>query len=285
MTELDRLQLEIYTNKKNYQIEYTGDGKDCVAIYITSNNLFYPHNVENFKWSVLEKDRFEWTRMKVRRAQKHIFLRDVYKQWYASGINSELNNIDKVIEWLREEIKGYSSIVCIGSSGGGYLATILGPILKADIVLNFNGQWNIFDNIERNGEIISPVLKKYLDATSDEVKYYNIAQRDFDYHRTFYFVSTRSAWDKRQLSLLKDLTNIHIIRFYNSHHGIPFLKCSLPILINMNFEKLCKLDKSLHIPVLFDIKVSGFVTTMKFLFNLIIKLTKKCIKNDHCSKN
>lgn len=271
MTKLAELQNSIYTDQTNFCIEYTGTQRGCVAVYLTSNNLFYPHNEEMFRKAVIEKNRFEWTRLKIKRAQKHIFLRDIYKQWYGIGINKELDSIDKVVEWLKDEVKGYSSIICIGSSGGGYFASIIGSKLQADLVLNFNGQWDIHDSIEDNGIIISPVLKKMLAEKHPGIKYFNIVREEFDYSRIFYFVSSKSPVDIRQLELASSFKNIHIIRFSNSHHGIPFLKCTLSRVINMTYEELCELENHEHLPVLFDIKLIGLTKTAGFLLKLIKK--------------
>lgn len=274
MSKLDELQLNKYTKDSNCRIEYTGEKRDCVAIYLTSNNLFFPHTDEIFWKAVVEKDRYEWTKQKISYAQKHIFLRDIYKQWYASGINSTLDSIDKVVEWLKVEVKDYTRIVCLGSSGGGYFASILGAKLKADIVLNFNGQWDIYDNIERDGRIISPVLKRMLDNHDEGVKYFNISREEFDYPRTFYFVSTKSSCDAQQLALVKNFSNIHVVRFCNSHHGIPFLKCSLPRILNMNYDELCQLEHSEHLPILFDMRMAGILPTIRFMFKMIKKKLK-----------
>lgn len=119
METLDEMQSRAYRELDNYKIEYTGEGRECVAVYLTSNALFYPHTAEKFNEAVIERDRYEWTRLKIRRAQKHIFVRDIYKQWYASGINSTINSIDKLTEWLRKETSGYNSLIINGSSGGG----------------------------------------------------------------------------------------------------------------------------------------------------------------------
>lgn len=119
MTELDKLQKKAYNERLNYRIEYTAEGHDCVAVYFTSNALFSPHSADAFRFSVMERDRYEWRRNMVSRAQKHIFLRDIYKQWYASGINAEINSVDRLTEWLREQTNGYKSLIFSGSSGGG----------------------------------------------------------------------------------------------------------------------------------------------------------------------
>lgn len=119
MESLEEMQEHAYSELGNYKIEHTGEGRECVAVYFTSNALFFPHDAEHFRHSVLEKDYYEWTRQKIRRATKHIFLRDIFKQWYARGINRHINSIDKLTEWLKQETNNYNSLIFIGSSGGG----------------------------------------------------------------------------------------------------------------------------------------------------------------------
>lgn len=224
-----------------------------------------------FRFSIIKKNRYEWTNLKIKRAYKHIFIRDIYKQWYASGINAEINTLDKLIEWLRNETLNYNEIIMVGSSGGGYAATIAGVKLKASLIFNFNGQWNLYDNIERNGEIISPILKRMLDNNDSGTQYFDIANTEYDYNRVFYFVSKFSPWDKKQYSLIKDFRNTNIICFYNNHHGIPFFKSSLPAILAMKQEELKKLAKQQHIPFFFDCRIAGFKNTISFVLKSLIK--------------
>lgn len=139
------------------------------------------------------------------------------------------------------------------------------------MVLSFNGQWYITDNIESDGKVISPVLKRMVDENADGVKYFDIARSEFDYPRTFYFVSVMSPWDARQLQRVEHFKNIHIIRFRNSHHGIPFLKSSLPRVLNMSFEELCGLEMYKHSPIVFDIGIGGLRPTIKCLWHILRK--------------
>lgn len=228
-----------------------------------------------FRFSVLEKNRYEWINLTIERAYKHIFIRDIYKQWYASGINSEINTLDKMIEWLRNETQDYKDIIMVGSSGGGYAATVAGVKLNASLILNFNGQWNLYDNVERNGQIISPILKEMIDRNDIGIKYLDIAHLEFDYNRIFYFVSILSPWDKKQSTLIKDFKNINIIRFYNKHHGVPFFKSTLPAILAMNQEELKKLTKHLQIPIIFDCRIAGLRRTLSFIAS---SLTKRFLK-------
>ena len=43
----------------------------------------------------------------IKRASKHIFVRDVFKTWYITGINSKINNVPLLAELLRKETEGY----------------------------------------------------------------------------------------------------------------------------------------------------------------------------------
>lgn len=271
MKSLEELQVAQYSTNSNIFVEYTDSVRNCAAIYFTSNSLFYPHTAEDFQRAVIEKDRYEWTKLKLNRAQKHIFVRDIYKQWYGIGVNAEINSMDKLISKLKDETNDYNEIVTIGSSGGGYAATLIGVQLKASMILNFNGQWEINSAIENNGDIISPILKKMQDEQHPGVKYFNIATPEYDSDKIFYFVSKLSKWDKKQLACIGHFKKVNIITFFNNHHGIPFFKSSLPKLLNSDYATLQKYKDSAHLPFFFDCQVAGFIVTVEFLFRLIKK--------------
>ena len=88
-------------------------------------------------------DKFEWRKHLIRRAYKQIWIRDITKEFYVRGINNQINSIDKMIDFLKKETEGYRSI-CIGSSAGGYIATLLGAVLNAEYVYCFSGYFNLF---------------------------------------------------------------------------------------------------------------------------------------------
>ena len=117
-----------------------------------------------------------------------------------------------------------------------------------------------------------------LDEGHDGVKYFNIARKEFDYSRTFYLVSDHSPWDSKQIRLVEGFKNIHIIRFHNRHHGIPFLKVALPTILNMSYEELCHLEKQGHWPVIFEMGLVGIMPTCKYLLKLSKKIIKKKIQ-------
>ena len=88
---------ECYAQEDNFLVEFTPvavsseDILPVCAIYFSSHGLYYPNTEEAFRQNILKNNRFEWQRNKVPYASKHIFLRDLHKQWYLTGVNAELD--------------------------------------------------------------------------------------------------------------------------------------------------------------------------------------------------
>ena len=94
----------------NYIIEtnkVAGTEPKICAIYFSSNFIYYPNNEASFCAAIFDKNRFEWWNLRHPKACKHIFIRDVYKQWYLHGINVELDSIEKLSDFLKEEFSEY----------------------------------------------------------------------------------------------------------------------------------------------------------------------------------
>lgn len=273
---LEERQKEWYDFHDNYLIETDGGVLGgTVAIYFCSNNLFFPHTLEDFEKQVVKKDRYEWYGMRVKRASKHIFVRDVYKQWYASGLNKNIPDIDSMFSFFKKECEGYGEIITVGSSAGGYASILFGTMLNANICLSFNAQWELFSSVERDGKIISPILYKLREVGG--AKYMDIAKPEYDKESVFYFISTKSPWDIQQNEHASNLQHINRIFFSTSHHGIPFLKCSLIDMLQYNKSQLLEMPGKTYHPLLFSFNVSGIVKSLSFLFREAwTVLIKKC---------
>lgn len=92
-----------------------------------------------------------------KKAYKHIFIRDVFKQWYLAGINSNINTPEKLIEFLRKETEGYHTVM-LGSSAGAYAAILYGSLLQTKKVLAFNPQYELKSLLNRSSEKINPLV-------------------------------------------------------------------------------------------------------------------------------
>lgn len=260
---------QVYTKQDNFIIEYNNQGdKNWCAIYFCSNGIYYPNTEETFRKQIIEKNFFEWYHSRINRASKHIFIRDVFKQWYLTGINIKINTPQKLTEFLRKETEGYN-IITIGSSAGGYAAILHGSLLSAKYVLAFNPQFEIKSLLDTSSETKNPIVFR---KQKKENEYYDIIpyiNKDTD---IFYFYSKASKVDIKQYSYIKDRkNNIYILSFNSSYHGIPFLKVALHDVLNMGIENLKILSEKEHSPLLFAIKTVG-------IYRIIYKTLKKAYK-------
>lgn len=250
---------QIYAKRDNFLIEYDDMGdKNWCAIYFCSNDIYYPNTEEIFRKRIVEKNFFEWYHSRINRAYKHIFVRDVFKQWYLTGVNAKINTPEKLTEFLRKETEGYN-VVTVGSSAGGYAAILHGSLLNAKYVLAFNPQFEIKSLLQTTTEEKNPILfrnSSVIGEYFDILKYINVGTE------IFYFSSNRSKWDVEQSIYIGVKPNIYSIKFNSSHHGIPFLKVALPVVINLNVEKLKRFSGTTHNSMWFTYKMVGLIVTV-----------------------
>ncbi len=76
-----------YNNNDNYRIEVGDPTSPYACIYCSSHGIYFPNTEAEFEKRIVAQDRYDWLKNKVRNVQKHIFIRDVQKQWYLNGIN------------------------------------------------------------------------------------------------------------------------------------------------------------------------------------------------------
>lgn len=271
MLTLKDYKKKAWNELENIKIIQNNGGGNSVAIYFSSNNLYYLDTTECLENTIYKKDRYEWTKLMIDRASKHIFVRDVFKTWYITGINSQIYSIPLLLEKLKNEVDGYDEIITIGSSAGGYAASLFGSLLKADIVISFNGQWELNSVICNHGY---PRLETLRDLYGE---FYDIVPFVGKTNNIFYFVSSKSKWDMEQVQYSRKLS-LHRIYFRTSHHGIPFPKIALPYVLNLRKEDLLKMADKTYLPFIFAIKRCGLMQTCMFLFNEITRKFKinKC---------
>jgi hypothetical protein len=245
---------KLYAEGKNYLIEYSESASKnspyCI-IYFSSNNIFDPETVENFYEQLISRNKYEWYRTRIDCGTKHIFIRDVKKQHYLSGINSYLNTPEKVTDFLRAETSGYK-VITLGVSSGGYAAVFFGQRLNAERIYCFNGQFLLhaeyfwrFPDIEKSSVEKYLNLKNFFTAPS----------------KIFYFYSNKSPLDLRQFNHIKK-SGVNVLCFNSRCHGIPFLKCCLPVVLNMDVRDLKILSNKRYDPWFFSIEMVGLWGTL-----------------------
>lgn len=264
---------KVYETYTNYKIEYSDDGDNSVcAIYFSSNDIYFPNNEEKFTERIINKHFFEWYHTRITKAHKHIFLRDIFKQWYLKGINSSINSPEKLSEFLLQETKGYHHIIALGSSAGGYAAILYGSLIGAHKVFAFNPQFEINTLLKRSSEMINPLVFRLKDSMS---KWYDIVPLINSKTEIYYFYSQNSQWDKEQHKHIIPMKNLHQICFNSAHHGIPFIKNALHVILNANNEFLKSLEKQIHNPIIFSIRMVGLRCTIIGAITQLYQVYKK----------
>ena len=265
----------VYQNNSNYKIEYDDKcaDKDYCAVYFCSNDIYFPNNEEIFRKRIIEKDFYEWYGSRVDKAYKHIFLRDIFKQWYLTGINARIDSPEKLLEFLKKETEGMQ-VVTVGSSAGGYAAILYGVQLHATRIMAFNAQFELESSLLHVNERIYPLV--YRLRETDRRKYYDLRNViDINSSTIYYFHSAFSQWDMMERKHIEDCRNIHIVKFRTKHHGIPFLKVALKKVLNLESGELCKYTQKMNHPILFTIRMVGISNTIMGFTSQIYKAYKK----------
>jgi len=230
--------LDVYLHHNNYEILELNKKDNRCIIYFSSNGLYFPNEQSVFHRDIVLGNRFEWKKNILYSANKAIFLRDVQKQWYLEGINFEINSIDKLVSFLRDQTIGLD-VICVGNSAGGYAATLIGHLLGASHVFNFCGQFSILESFQTElDRIRNPICVKF-ENDIEYNKYYSIVQwLNNSKTQIFYFYPYHSTQDIFQSELAKDLKNVFQFRFDSGEHGSTCYEINFLDIFSQSREKV-----------------------------------------------
>lgn len=240
--------------KDNYQVFDTGIESDICYVLFSSNGLYFPNTREVFEEEILCKDRYEWKWVvknsgipKI--AGRIIYVRDIYKQWYARGINSKQNSVDKTLELLKRLTEGYR-VITVGSSAGGYMAVLTAVMLNADYCFNFSGQYQISKDLGNPYDDLAPMLEKYEGSI-------------------FYFAPAHCEADQKDYESVKDIKCIKAFLFNEHKHASTMLAGNMSFIIDRSEEECLLLqrknrDKEIN-KFVFLLQTVPFLKTVKIM--------------------
>ncbi len=260
----------------NYQIEYDDQcEQDLCVIYFSSHDLYYPNTLASFEYSVRLRDKYEWKKNRIDKAKKHIFVRDIRKQWYIGGINHKIDSPHKLFDFFTHETKGYR-IYTVGSSAGGFAAILYGSLLKAQRVYAFNAQLNLNITIEESNYVTNPILFNNLD-NNELNKYFDLSSYLNEDTYYYYFQSSRSKMDIVQFNGISEEAKRRLkrITFFTSNHGFPFLRINLSHILSFDDVEIQRLQNKNYHPIYFSIQLIGFFKTFKFVLKALVDRYKK----------
>lgn len=277
-TKREPLAEEIY-NKDNYKIIDNPHGtRDECILYFSSNNIWFPNTEEAFKHSFVENDYYEWVKYGSTVSKKAIFFRDIYKSWYVTGINRHISSIDKLVEFIKKETEGME-VITVGSSAGGYMASLIGALVKAKYVICFSAQFDL--NIK--GAIgANPNLKRF-EFDSERNKYFNIVEIIKESKvPLFYIMPAYSQSDSYQRCQIQNCLNCHTIQMRSMHHGVPVLKGNIRELLCLDINEIEALFDANQNRIIdrfgFSVQLCGRLKTFSYLKDDVLKLVLKKLR-------
>lgn len=257
----------------NYSIEYSNENNltenDLCVLYFSSNEIYYPNTLDSFNYSIMQRDKYEWKRNKFPSAKKHIFIRDIRKQWYLGGINATLDNPLKLLDFLKKETAGYRTFT-IGSSAGGYGAILFGSLLECERIYAFNAQLNLKVTMQNSNAFTDPILFEKV-KEKDWIRYYDLSNFISSSTDNYYFQSCQSKMDIEQYHAISEeaQNNLKIIRLKTTNHGFPFLRINLPYVLAFTPKELNQyVNKTFH-PITFSIQMIGIIPTFTFVLKAL----------------
>ena len=227
--------------KDNYIVIRTGSKTGRAIIFFAGNGLYFPNTESEFTEKIIKNDRYEWENIITdKRVTKYyeliILVRDIYKQWYITGISAKINTVEKTADFLKDLTAGLEITTC-GSSAGGYASVLFAHLLNAERFFTIAAQFSIKHQISSEAPFVlmnasNPAVNKYYDIS-------NFIQGGGGY----YFYPNKSKIDIPQYELIKNNSNPNfiIIERNSDEHGANMPGFCYPYLLTRSNKELNKI--------------------------------------------
>lgn len=267
--------LNFYSSNDNYEMYDLNRDSNTCYIYFSSNGIYYPNTKEAFENSIVESNRFDWKRNIVRSSNRVLFVRDVLKTWYLKGINSNISSIEKLLELLQKETRGLK-VTCVGSSAGGYAATLFACLLNAERAFNFSGQFSLWHGLnDEDKRLEMPFLTSHIENKSIN-KFFSLrSYLENSNVPIFYFYPAHCPLDYPQMETVCDLDMVYRFPFNSAEHAKTCYPINfLDLFSKSNLELISLSLKISNHPVgqfPFSFKVSGIPKTLMYSLHRQLK--------------
>lgn len=232
-------------NEENYKVIDIDKNSKLCYIFFSSNGLYYPNTVKEFSDVVMINDKYDWEKVArckklLRKAGRFIFVRDIYKQWYVTGINRRYNSINSLEKLLLKLTKGYN-VITAGSSSGGYAAVIMGIKLEAIRIFSFSGQFSIISEIQDYY-----LLKKFYQDHSYS-QYYDLCPFLKKCNiPVFYFYPAECIQDFMQYKLVEGMDCVFPFAIKSHEHGKTLKIYNFQFVLTKEEKKLIQICERLR---------------------------------------
>lgn len=218
----------------NYRVYNHKRCNNLCYIYCSSNGLYEVNNKQSFEKVILDNDKFEWENRTAKcKPRKEIFIRDIHLSWYVNGISNKHPTIESLVEWLKDETKGYE-VVVVGISSGGYIANILSVELNAKMTFSISSQFSL---IGHNNHVNDNKLLQ-LGLSRNERYYENYQMVKNSNAQIVYLYPNGVDHDCDQAKYVDDLSNVFSLSFNSDVHGKVIHFMDLPYFISLDKKEI-----------------------------------------------
>jgi len=207
----------------NIRVKLRDSTKPLIAVYFSSHAIYFPNDAATFRREILEHDRYEWTdpRNDFQQAGINLYTRDLFKQWYIDGITAKVDSVEQLADMLREYI-GDRPVITVGTSAGGYAATLFGVLLGAQAVYTFSSQFDLERAaLYEGGQRTNPLIWRYR-SVPEKAQFYRLGNwiENAKSVPVLYFYGTESLEDCVQYDTVKHCANLFAFPIRSPSHGI-----------------------------------------------------------------
>lgn len=263
--------------EENYRIEITGSMSPKCLIAFSGNGLYYPNTRENFIKTIVEDNRYEWqnqlsSKVIKEKYGKIIYIRDIYKRWYVKGINSKLDSVKKVCDWLEKECRGYD-VITLGNSAGGYMATLVGVRLPASCVINISGQYSLKESMAKNVLNLNHYQEQEYNQNCNLVK-----EIQAEHVTIIYFYSGKCEEDLLQKRYVEQVPYVYSFAFSYAQHGVTMISANYQYILVQDKEKLVSLCNHYAGKIIHRLEFLYYTMGIKMAIKVIIQTIYKKFK-------
>ena len=148
-----------------------------------------------------------------------LFVTDTIQTWFLYGINSEIDTIEKLTEYLGQVIKEYDNVGFVGSSMGGYGAILFGQLLNPNHCVAFSPQTFLSDELrEKYGEDRFPKYFHRLD--NEKIEYYDLLNFKSENTTIDIYYGVKNRLDSLHSERMGQLKNVRLHPINSDSHNI-----------------------------------------------------------------
>lgn len=262
---------KIYDND-NYFVKINDNGqKDLCYIFFSSNGLYNANDKFAFEEKIINEDRYEWINLTENiNAYKKIYIRDIWLSWYVKGINSKIDSIDLLVEWLKKETKDYR-VRIVGMSSGGYIGALIGTMINAEMCFCFSGQFSLENHNNHVND--NMLLNKYYKSRGHWYEIYNEIKNSPI--NIVYFFPEYVDHDKIQSYYVEGFENVISVGFKSKIHAKTIFNYDYQRLLEMDINEVRNLIRNINkLPtsaLKFSYKINGPYRASKLLLKKILR--------------